>query len=143
MKKFLALTLVLLLVAALFVGCSKSEESSDKNTVVGSYKLKTVNGKTTSDYVKEDILPMQNLTEEEALSNGYTLDFVWTFEVLSDGTFTTNMVRPDGATEDNSGTWKQEGNNVIMEIDGEPMTFTFANNTLTAELGGDTLVFSK
>ena len=111
MKKILALTLVLVLVLAAFVGCKKTD-ATDKNGdaaaqktteaplsegIVGWYKAETVNGMSFTEWVasmfsglagEDETAPTMSEEElkEKLTSLGIDLDNFMSIELLEDGT---------------------------------------------------------
>ena len=147
MKRTLSILLVLALVAALFVGCAgkdnkdnKKPDAKNADTVVGTYKVKTMNGKTLQQAMEEEAEASGMTVEEmmEDLPDGVTLDNLIVLTIKDGGAASIAMY---GVTVD--GTWTQDGNNLTITIGDEPMEATYANGEITIEDDGTTIVFAK
>ena len=168
MKKILALTLVLVLVLAAFVGCKKTR-AADKNGdppsqktteaplsegIVGWYKAETVNGMSFTEWMasmfggltgEDETAPAMSEEElkEKLTSLGIDLDNFMSIELLEDGTAVMSSM---GIAS--KGTWTQDGENVtVTTSDGTEQTGTFDGSRLTlkasSELMETTVVFVK
>ena len=164
MKKILALTLVLVLVLAAFVGCKKTD-ATDKNAqkttaapvsdgIVGWYKAETVNGMSFTEWVasmfggltgEDETAPAMSEEElkEKLTSLGIDLDNFMSIELLEDGTAVMSSM---GIAS--KGTWTQDGENVtVTTSDGTEQKGTFDGSRLTlkasSELMETTVVFVK
>lgn len=168
MKKILALTLVLVLVLAAFVGCKKTD-ATDKNGdaaaqktteaplsegIVGWYKAETVNGMSFTEWMasmfggltgEDETAPAMSEEElkEKLTSLGIDLDNFMSIELLEDGTAVMSSM---GIAS--KGTWTQDGENVTVTTkDGTEQKGTFDGSRLTlkasSELMETTVVFVK
>ena len=164
MKKILALTLVLVLVLAAFVGCKKTD-ATDKNAqkttaapvsdgIVGWYKAETVNGMSFTEWMasmfgglagEDETAPTMSEEElkEKIASLGIDLDNFMSIELLEDGTAVMSSM---GIAS--KGTWTQDGENVtVTTSDGTEQKGTFDGSRLTlkasSELMETTVVFVK
>ena len=168
MKKILALTLVLVLVLAAFVGCKKTH-AADKNGdppsqktteaplsegIVGWYKAETINGMSFTEWMasmfgglagEDETAPAMSEEElkEKLTSLGIDLDNFMSIELLEDGTAVMSSM---GIAS--KGTWTQDGENVtVTTSDGTEQTGTFDGSRLTlkasSELMETTVVFVK
>lgn len=168
MKKILALTLVLVLVLAAFVGCKKTR-AADKNGdppsqktteaplsegIVGWYKAETINGMSFTEWMasmfggltgEDETAPAMSEEElkEKLTSLGIDLDNFMSIELLEDGTAVMSSM---GIAS--KGTWTQDGENVTVTTnDGTEQTGTFDGSRLTlkasSELMETTVVFVK
>ncbi|MEE3458696.1 MAG: hypothetical protein VZQ75_02455 [Candidatus Faecousia sp.] len=168
MKKILALTLVLVLVLAAFVGCKKTD-ATDKNGdaaaqktteaplsegIVGWYKAETVNGMSFTEWMasmfgglagEDETAPAMSEEElkEKLTSLGIDLDNFMSMELLEDGTAVMSSM---GITS--KGTWTQDGENVTVTTnDGTEQKGTFDGSRLTLKASSEqmetTVVFVK
>ena len=164
MKKILALTLVLVLVLAAFVGCKKTD-ATDKNAqkttaapvsdgIVGWYKAETVNGMSFTEWMasmfggltgEDETAPAMSEEElkEKLTSLGIDLDNFMSIELLEDGTAVMSSM---GIAS--KGTWTQDGENVtVTTSDGTEQKGTFDGSRLTLKASSEqmetTVVFVK
>ncbi len=164
MKKILALTLVLVLVLAAFVGCKKTD-ATDKNAqkttaapvsdgIVGWYKAETVNGMSFTEWVasmfgglagEDETAPTMSEEDlkEKLASLGIDLDNFMSIELLEDGTAVMSSM---GIAS--KGTWTQDGENVTVTTkDGTEQKGTFDGSRLTLKASSEqmetTVVFVK
>lgn len=168
MKKILALTLVLVLVLAAFVGCKKTD-ATDKNGdaaaqktteaplsegIVGWYKAETVNGMSFTEWMasmfggltgEDETAPAMSEEElkEKLASLGIDLDNFMSIELLEDGTAVMSSM---GIAS--KGTWTQDGENVTVTTkDGTEQKGTFDGSRLTLKASSEqmetTVVFVK
>lgn len=136
--RILALVLAAVMVCALLVACAASKPS-------GTYKIKTINGKSMKDYMKEqaeavgysldDMLSLMGVKESE-------LDDMISFTFNSDGTGTAKMSMM-GENQSASFTWELNGKDLNITADGETKTLTFENNTISYSEDGQTIVLGK
>ena len=134
MKRIISMTLVVLMIAALFAACGSSSPA-------GKYVVKSVNGQTIEEAMKEqaeqsgvnvdDMLKMLNIDNIEEMI---------TLELKSDGNAVMKVSL--GGTE-MEGTWKQDGETVELTFDDQTQKFTFKNNELSATSGDEQYVFVK
>ena len=136
MKRIIALAMAVLLVAALFTGCSGSSASP-----AGTYKLDTINGMTIKEYFEDVLKQVAELFGGSVEELGLTLDDIgvdldsidFSIELKADGTLESksNLDSEDGELEVLSGTWKQDGEKITLTIDGESEVATFKDGKLT------------
>jgi len=122
MKRIIAMTLVVVMVAALFVGCGS-------NGVEGTYKLKKVNGVDLEEFAKlmggDGEIPEISMT------------------LKSDGSVVAKGDLDDLSDEESTGTWKQEGDKIIITLNGEAQEFDYKDGTLTMSASGFSVTFEK
>ena len=122
MKRIIAMTLVVVMVAALFVGCGS-------NGVEGTYKLKKVNGVDLEEFAKlmggDEEIPEISMT------------------LKSDGSVVAKGDLVDMSDEESTGTWKQEGDKIVITINGEAQEFDYKDGTLTMSASGFSVTFEK
>ncbi len=137
MKRIVSIALVVLMVAALFVGCGGSVSAED---VPGTYKVKTVNGKDLKDYFLEsfEMESEDDLDSVLGLLGIDSLEDFMVFNLDADGSFTASAMG-----EDLEGTWKLDGSKVILTAEGEDQEATFKNGNLVIDMDGDEMVLSK
>ena len=142
MKRVISLALAVLFIAALLVGCG---DSSDGGSVdpVGSYKIKTIDGKTVEDVLKAELESsgMGDMSLDKALELlGITsLDDYMTLELKSDGSAV--MTSMGGSS---NGTWKQDGSKVSVTFEGDTQEFKLSGNELSGtDSDGTEYVFEK
>ena len=142
MKRIISMTLVILLVASLFVGCAGSA------TVDGTYKIKSINDKSVKDYfstLAETLgMDLDGILELFGTSAD-ALEDMMTITLNKDGTCTVASKMAD--EESGTGTWTQDGDKVTITVDDQPSEFTFKNGTLTMTMEEDgqkmTMVLAK
>ncbi|MBO4418216.1 MAG: hypothetical protein J5789_00080, partial [Oscillospiraceae bacterium] len=121
MKRIIAMTLVVVMVAALFVGCGS-------NGVEGTYKLKKVNGVDLEEFAKlmggDEEIPEISMT------------------LKSDGSVVAKGDLVDMSDEESTGTWKQEGDKIVITINGEAQEFDYKDGTLTMSASGFSVTFA-
>ena len=133
MKRAISLMLVVLFVAALFVGCSKADP-------VGSYKVDMDNlikmmkesEESLKDKSDDDIKALLKTAGMDEDSMG--------LEIKKDGTFTLDFMG-----QKTEGEWKQDGSKLTLTVDDEPAEATIDGDTITMEIesAGMKLVFVK
>ena len=136
MKRIVALTLAVLLVAALFAGCSGSSSSP-----AGSYVLTGMNGKTVEEALQEEMGDLMSIEDLLGMLGIESMEELMTLELKSDGTAVMSSKMTDEASA--NGTWTQDGNKIIITVDDEPVEFTMEGNTLTGAEDDMTLTFTK
>ena len=95
----------------------------------GTYKLTTM---------KSDGLEM-NVEELAAL---FEMDIQVTLQLKDDNSFTLDMgFLGDG--ENASGTWKMDGNSLILTAEGEELAVTYDGKTIVMDMEGEILTFKK
>ncbi len=141
MKRIVSIALVVLMIAALFAGCSGSSSPE------GTYKIKSINGKDVKSYFKESMGALagegEEITDEQidailALMGINNIDEFVTFTLEEGGNFKASMMG-----EEQTGTWKLEGDKLTMTIDGDDATGTFKDGEITIEMEGESMVLAK
>ena len=131
MKRIISLLLVTLLVAALFVGCSKSDP-------VGTYKIDLDSmieaKKKESDKTKD----MSNEEIKDLMKQAGISEDAFGLEIKDDGKFTLEY-----AGEKEEGTWKLDGSKITLTVDNDPLECDYEDGKITMDMGGTTLVFVK
>lgn len=128
MKRIISLTLAVLLIAALFVGCG--------STPAGVYTLKTINGSSVKEYytaaAEAEGIDIDKLLELIDIDLEHPENMMQ-IELKDDGSvaFKSNF----GDAKEGTGTWKQEGDKLILTMDGEDQTIDYKNGEMTLELG--------
>ena len=139
MKRIVSLTLVVLMVAALFVGCGSSD------SLDGTYKLKAIDGKNVKEYftaiAEKGGKTLQTVLDFMGIDEN-TLDNLMTLVLKSDGTFSLNS-KMDAEEKSYDGTWTQDGDKLTLTMDNEPQEFTLKDGELTLELKGMTMTLGK
>lgn len=139
MKRIVSLILVVLMVAALFVGCGSSD------SLDGTYKLKAIDGKNVKEYftaiAEKGGETLQTVLDFMGIDEN-TLDNLMTLVLKSDGTFSLNS-KMDAEEKSYDGTWTQEGDKLTLTMDNEPQEFTLKDGELTLELKGMTMTLGK
>lgn len=133
MKRAISLMLVVLFVAALFVGCSKSDP-------VGSYKVDMDNLIKTMKESEESLKDKSDDDIKALLKTAGMDEESMGLEIKKDGTFTLDFM---GQTT--KGEWKQDGSKLTLTVDGDPAEATIDGDTITLEVesAGMKLVFVK
>lgn len=145
MKRIISLALVVLMAAALFVGCSG-------DSAAGTYKLKSIDGKDPKTYFSAS-LP-DGATDEDINAllamSGLNLDTIAdiiSITLKDDGSvlLTSKFMSsdPEGLTE--KGTWKQDGEKITITLDESKETeeFTLKNGELSATIEGLNMTLVK
>ena len=147
MKRIVSLTLVVLMVAALFVGCG----GGDSNPV-GTYSFKSINGKSLEDYFADykDQAEAAGMDFDALLAlMGIDLSHPEEFMKLElmEGGKLTLTAKMSVAEETKEGTWELNGDKLTMTVDGDPQECTFKNGEITmtmdGENGTETIVLAK
>ena len=131
MKRIISLILVTLLVAALFVGCSKSDP-------VGTYKIDMDSmieaKKKESDKTKD----MSNEEIKDLMKQAGISEDAFGLEIKDDGKFTLEY-----AGDKEEGTWKLAGSTLTLTVDNDPLECDYEDGKITMDMGGTTLIFVK
>ena len=139
MKRIVSLILVVLMVAALFVGCGSSD------SLDGTYKLKAIDGKNVKEYftaiAEKGGETLQTVLDFMGIDEN-TLDNLMTLVLKSDGTFSLNS-KMDAEEKSYDGTWTQEGDKLTLTMDNEPQEFTLKDGELTFAVDGMTMTLGK
>lgn len=135
MKRVISITLVILMTAALLVGCGSSSGPE------GSYVLKSMNGKNVEELFQSGAEAEGVSVEELLKSSGISkAEELITMELKSGGTAV--MKEAIFGTTSN-GTWKQDGSKIIVTIDGTDTAFTLSGNELSYSAEGQEYVLIK
>ena len=114
MKRTVALLLVVVLVAVLFVGCSPA----------GEYHVKTIDGKKPMEYfdkiIKEESDGEMDLEEYIEKYDADEDDFKdpMVLELKKNGKFTMT-ISLFGEESEMEGTWKKDGNSILLKTEDE------------------------
>lgn len=131
MKRIISLILVTLLVAALFVGCSKSDPVGtykiDMDSMIEATKKESDKTKDMSNEEIKDLLKQAGISED---SIG--------LEIKDDGKFTLEY-----AGDKEEGTWKLDGSTLTLTVDNDPLECDYEDGKITMDMGGTTLIFVK
>lgn len=140
MKRIVSLVLVVMLVAALFVGCSKSGSPE------GTYYIKSMGGVSMEDMLKKEAGEEFDLDSILSMFKVSSLGELITMELKADGTVSMKNAM-DAMTGDEdaamTGTWTQDGSKITITIDGDAQEFTLDGNELTGGEGDEVMVFVK
>ena len=133
MKRTISLILVALLVAALFVGCSKSDPVGtykiDMDSMIEAMKKESGELKDKSNEEIKDLLKQTGMSED-----------AFGLEIKDDGKFTLEY-----AGEKEEGTWKLDGSTLTLTVDNDPLECDYEDGKITMDMGdsGTTLIFVK
>ena len=132
MKRIISLILVTLLVAALFVGCSKSDPVGtykiDMDSMIEATKKESDKAKDMSNEEIKDLLKTIGMTEDSM-----------SLEIKDDGKFTLEY-----AGDKEEGTWKLDGSTLTLTVDNDPLECDYEDGKITMDVGsGTTLIFVK
>jgi len=131
MKRIISLILVALLVAALFVGCSKSDPVGtykiDMDSMIEAKKKESGELKDKSNEEIKDLLKQTGMSED-----------AFGLEIKDDGKFTI-----DFAGDKEEGTWKLDGSKITLTVDNDPLECDYEDGKITMDMGGTTLIFVK
>ena len=125
MKKWVFTFLVGLMMMISLVGCSGSKDP------VGTYNLISMNSGGMELSVKE-------------LAGLFEIDVDITLELKADNSFLLDMgffMEDEG--ESITGTWKLDGDSLILSRDGEEQPVTFDGKTVVMDMEGEILTFEK
>lgn len=142
MKRIISISLVVLMLAALLVGCG----SSDSADPTGNYVVKSIDGKTIDEAFEEAAKAAGSINEAylELLQIDKPEE-IMTIAIKSDG---TAVIGGAFVGTELSGTWKQDGDKVSITVTGatgetETSEFTFKDNELTSKEDDKVYVFVK
>ena len=122
-------------------------ENCSENNIVGTYKIKSINGKDLKTYFKESFGALseegQEITDDQIegflkLMGINSMDEFVTFTLEEDGNFKTSMMG-----EEETGTWRLDGDKLIMTAGSESLIGTFNNGEITLEMDGESLVLRR
>ena len=132
MKRIISLILVALLVAALFVGCSKSDP-------VGTYKIDMDSMIEASKEESDEFKDKSNEEIKDLLKQAGISEDSFGLEIKDDGKFTMEY-----AGDKEEGTWKLDGSKLTLTVDNDPLECDYEDGKITMEVGsGTTLIFIK
>lgn len=128
MKRIVSLTVAVLLIAALFVGCSSGPE--------GTYKVKTIDGEEYSTYVDMIVGVMTAFGGDELKVDAdqmkSLLEKAGSFTLKADGVVESFDVDEENWTETTkTGTWKLDGEKLTITVDGKTMEGTLKDGEIT------------
>ncbi|MBR0232088.1 MAG: hypothetical protein IJQ53_07685 [Clostridia bacterium] len=129
----IALALVVLTAIVCLAACSTKPE--------GKYVLKTIDGQTPEEAVKK-VAEALGISAEDFLKQAGIDKFeeIYTIELLADGKAKIVAGMFDSTIE---GTWKQDGDKIIITADDQPATFTLKGKELETVDGEQKYVFVK
>ena len=126
-KQVLTFLMALMMIVSL-AACSNGSDGQD---LAGTYNL----SKMSSDG--------EEITAEEMAEIAGT-DLGVTLELTDDNNFTLNMgIMGDEEDESISGTWKIDGDSLILNVEGEEASATYDDKTIAMDLDGMILTFEK
>ena len=132
MKRIIALTMAVLMIAALLVACGGPE---------GKYVVKSIDGKTVDEVIKESAeaagMSVDDMLKQMGISS---VDEIVTLELKNDGTAVME-VKMFSTSE--KGKWEKNGDKIAITIDDQTSNFTLKGNELHAEDGDQKYVFVK
>jgi len=128
MKRIVSLTVAVLLIAALFAGCSSGPE--------GTYKVKTIDGEEYSKYVDMLVGLMTAFGGDEMKVDAdqmkSMLEKAGSFTLKSDGVVEMFDVNEEDWTETSkTGVWKLDGEKISITIEGKTMEGTLKDGEIT------------
>ena len=127
-KQVLALLMTLVMIFSL-AACGGSGGSGGGESAAGTYNL------TKMSSGGEEI-SMEEMSEIAGMDVGMTL------ELTEDNKFTMDMgVLGDG--EKVSGTWKMDGDSLILSAEGDELSVTYDGKTIVLDMEGEGLTFEK
>ena len=132
MKRIIALTMAVLMIAALLVACGGPE---------GKYVVKSIDGKTVDEAIKESAeaagMSVDDMLKQMGISS---VEEIVTLELKNDGTAVME-VKMFSTTKE--GKWEKNGDKITITIDDQPANFTLKGNELQSEDGDQKYVFVK
>ena len=135
----------------------KTEAPTEKPTepvvytdVCGYYKLKGMNGMTLREYFEEQFAeyldPELGLDFETMMAlSGLSLDSLeemMTITLNEDGTAVVAL-QQDEEGETAEGVWEQQGNKILITVEGDPLEFTYENGQLLVDMDGQEMIFAR
>ena len=127
-KRVLALLMTLAMIFSL-AACGGSGGSGGGESAAGTYSL------TKMSSGGEEI-------SMEEMSEIAGMDVSMTLELTEDNKFTMDMgVLGDG--EKVSGTWKMDGDSLILSAEGDELSVTYDGKTIVLDMEGEGLTFEK
>ncbi len=132
MKRVIALTMAVLMIAALLVACGGPE---------GKYVVKSIDGKTVDEAIKESAeaagMSVDDMLKQMGINS---VEEIVTLELKNDGTAVME-VKMFSTTKE--GKWEKNGDKITITIDDQPANFTLKGNELHSEDGDQKYVFVK
>ena len=132
MKRVIALTMAVLMIAALLVACGGPE---------GKYVVKSIDGKTVDEAIKESAeaagMSVDDMLKQMGINSA---EEIVTLELKNDGTAVME-VKMFSTTKE--GKWEKNGDKITITIDDQPSNFTLKGNELHSEDGDQKYVFVK
>ena len=132
MKRVIALTMAVLMIAALLVACGGPE---------GKYVVKSIDGKTVDEAIKESAeaagMSVDDMLKQMGINS---VEEIVTLELKNDGTAVME-VKMFSTTKE--GKWEKNGDKITITIDDQPSNFTLKGNELHSEDGDQKYVFVK
>ena len=136
MQRGIAILLALVLTLALLAGCGGSSDPT------GRYVVKTIGGQPVEEY----FVSMLGEYAEGIDASTYLQMFgissfeeIMVIELKSDGTAVATLAGEAAET----GTWKQDGDQITITIQDDPATFTLKGNELSYKEDGQDYVLVK
>ena len=136
MKRIIALTMAVLMIAALLAGCSGPE---------GKYVVKTIGGTEVKEALEQSLTQSgSEMTLDEYMKkvDVESADEIITIELKSDGTAILATALYETKTEQ-EGKWEKNGDTIKITIENEVSEFTLKGNELTSQTGEPQYVFVK
>ena len=132
MKRVIALTMAVLMIAALLVACGGPE---------GKYVVKSIDGKAVDEAIKESAeaagMSVDDMLKQMGINSA---EEIVTLELKSDSTAVME-VKMFSTTKE--GKWEKNGDKITITIDDQPSNFTLKGNELHSEDGDQKYVFVK
>ena len=132
MKRVIALTMAVLMIAALLVACGGPE---------GKYVVKSIDGKAVDEAIKESAeaagMSVDDMLKQMGINS---VEEIVTLELKNDGTAVME-VKMFSTTKE--GKWEKNGDKITITIDDQPSNFTLKGNELHSEDGDQKYVFVK
>lgn len=140
MKRVISLALAVLMIAALFVGCSNGPE--------GTYKVKTIDGQDYSTYVDMMVGMFAAFGGDQSGMDTDQIKALFekagSITLKADGVVEMFDVDSDTMTETTkTGTWKLDGDKITITANGETMEGTIKDGEITITEDGHSMVLVK
>ena len=136
MKRSIAILLALVMTVALLAGCGGSSDPT------GRYVVKTIAGQPVEEYFVSMLGEYAEGIDASTYLQMFGISSFEEFmiiELKSDGSAVATLAGEAAET----GTWKQDGDQITITIDGDPATFTLKGNELSYKEDGQDYVFVK
>ncbi|MBQ6052332.1 MAG: hypothetical protein IJL30_03465 [Clostridia bacterium] len=131
MKRIATIAVVCLFVIAIITGCTG--EGSSSSAAAGRYVIKTINGQS----VEEALDASADLINE--LFGISSPEEFMVFVLNADGTAVINIADE----EPSEGTWKQNGNTLLITVEGETVECPLNGNEFTFSIEDEEYVLIK